>query len=75
MGTIKCFLHIIDLKYVFKTAKKMEIGWKRVMDIVKILARKVCTQIFFSFLITKVLINSFKTNKKHHPKMLSRDPP
>lgn len=53
----------------------MEIGWKCVMDIVKILARKVCTQIFFSFLITKVLINSFKTNKKHHPKMLSRDPP
>lgn len=53
----------------------MEIGWKRVMDIVKILARKVCTIFFFSFLITKVLINSFKTNKKHHPKMLSRDPP
>lgn len=49
MGTIKCFLHIIDLKILFKTAKKMEIGWKRVMDIVKILARKVCTQIFLAF--------------------------
>lgn len=58
-----------------KLPKKMEIGWKRVMDIVKILARKVYTQFFFSFLITKVLINSFKTNKKHHPKMLNRDPP
>lgn len=52
----------------------MEIGWKRVMDIVKILARKVCTQIFFSFLITKVLINSFKTNKKHHPQNIEYGP-